>query len=123
MDEQLICTLCNKTWSRPKTRGRKPNFCPQCVVSSSSQEQLPKSDKDSCSNDSGSSKDKTLSVYQYLYPKPSNYKDLIESTKSGSVWKCPSCGDILKLLVPITDVPTHRCTPNTVTVKPYQRIS
>lgn len=29
--ENLTCEMCDSSWSRKKSRGRKPRFCPQCI--------------------------------------------------------------------------------------------
>jgi DNA polymerase-3 subunit epsilon len=29
-EEELICGACGRTWTRPRTRGRKPTNCPDC---------------------------------------------------------------------------------------------
>ena len=132
MNETLTCTVCSKEWKRERVRGRKPLLCPKCVkaqdlplpktVPASLPDPLVQSD---IKNDSIASSDFTLTpgkVYTALHPKPSNYKDLLDQTKNGSTWKCSNCGHILKLEIPISDIPTHRCTPNMVSVKLYERI-
>jgi len=150
MEEYLICTQCSTKWSRLKTRGRKPLLCPSCInpdikSSSLSPEKVKKSKIISSSKkNSKSSEDISISsissvpdpsndnfsqsllskakIMQICHPKPSNYKELLESTKNGSVWKCKSCGHILTLTLAVTDIPLHRCTPDTVTLKLYERI-
>jgi hypothetical protein len=148
MKESLTCTSCASTWKRDKTRGRKPHLCPKCVRVENAASVKPvkqnlKKDivkrgrkaKPIIETDNKSEvkidteiKNKTTSdltvskVMQSFHPKSSNHEELRESTKNGSTWKCTNCGNILKLEISITDIPTHRCTPNMVSVKPYERI-
>jgi predicted RNA-binding Zn-ribbon protein involved in translation (DUF1610 family) len=132
MNETLTCTVCSKEWKRERVRGRKPLLCPKCARAQDLP--LPKSVPTSLTaplvqsdikNDSIASSDFTLTpgkVYTALHPKPSNYKDLLQQTRNGSTWKCPNCNHVLKLEIPVSDIPTHRCTPNMVSVKLYERI-
>jgi len=46
-----------------------------------------------------------------LHPKPTNWRELVEATKNGSTWQCPRCKWKMEVSVPLTDVPTHKCTP------------
>jgi hypothetical protein len=132
MNETLTCTVCSKKWKREKLRGRKPLLCPKCVKDqniplpeiSSKPLPIPLVQSD-VKNDLITSSDFTLTpgkVYTALHPKPSNYKDLLQQTRNGSTWKCPNCNHILILEIPVSDIPTHRCTPNMVSVKLYERI-
>jgi hypothetical protein len=74
-------------------------------------------------NTSSESSDLSVSkVHSMMHPRPVNYQDMLESTKKGSKWKCPGCGSILTMLVGISDVPTHRCTPGMVSLKLMERI-
>jgi len=144
MHESLLCSNCNKKWSRQKVRGRKPLLCPSCLTATEVSSSIVKPSKklspkklstpqpvDNPSSDvhelekNISSEQKLTKgfVIQKCHPKPANYQELRESTKNGSVWKCSSCGHILKLDIGITDVPVHRCTPNMVSLKLYERIS
>lgn len=131
MEEQLVCSICQTQWNRIRTRGRKPIVCPDCISSGNtfiptpqvSNSAIPNTEK---SNDNQSSDFGGLSlskIHSLLHPKPLNHQDMLESTKNGSKWKCPGCASIVTLLVPVTAVPTHKCTPNTVTVKLMERIS
>lgn len=125
MEEELICTSCSSTWKRARVRGRKPLLCPKCLSSQStpievSQPQVENSQpKNVVSEFSDLSPSK---IHRQLHPRSSDYLDLLESTKKGSKWRCPACGSELVMLVAITAIPTHRCTPNTVSVKLMQRI-
>ena len=128
MNETLTCTVCSKKWKREKLRGRKPLLCPKCVKAQDLP--FPKTSptvlvQPITKTDSIDLSDFTLTpatIYAALHPRPSNYKDLIEQTKNGSTWKCPNCNNLLELEIPISDIPTHRCTPNMVSVKRYERI-
>ncbi len=127
MEEELTCTACKSIWRRIKVRGRKPILCPTCINNQVSPSVIvhPNNEAKAAGKLDESKNLSNLPkhfVYSVLHPRPSNYKDLLESTKKGSTWKCPSCNYILKLEIPVIDVPTHRCTPNTVTTKPFVRI-
>lgn len=128
MQESLICSVCNKTWKRNKTRGRKPTTCPKCLRASAPLSEL---NKDLIQNKNSSSQlvhtkpssDVTPNqVYQFLYPKDPSHKELLEATKNGSVWKCKGCGHTFKLEVPISAIPTHKCSPNSSKINLYERI-
>ena len=131
MQESLTCSLCSKTWKRNKTRGRKPTICPKCIklstppsvlktksVSSpklSPQIQKPIEIK-------SSSEITQNQVYQVLYPKDPSHKELLESTKNGSTWRCTACGNIIKLAVAVSAIPTHKCSPSSSKINLYERI-
>jgi hypothetical protein len=61
-------------------------------------------------------------VVNSIIPRYSKAEELAEQTKNGSQWKCPTCSHVLKMLLPVTAPPTHKCTPNTVTSKICERI-
>ena len=123
MEEELTCTSCSSTWKRVRTRGRKPLLCPSCLsgqaqtIISTQTPIIKSSQKDSVFSDLSVS-----SVHSQMHPKPSNHQELKESTKNGSIWKCPGCGSTLKMFVSLSAVPTHRCTPDTVTLKIMERV-
>lgn len=121
MEEELVCNSCSKKWKRHRTRGRKPLICPNCLAATaqSSIPAEPSQPKQDSSESSGITKSL---IFKTLFPKPDNYEELLESTKNGSVWKCTNCGSMLTLNVGITTVPTHRCTPDMVSLKYYERI-
>jgi len=31
LKESLVCEVCSSTWTRNRSRGRKPRVCPECV--------------------------------------------------------------------------------------------
>jgi DNA-directed RNA polymerase subunit M/transcription elongation factor TFIIS len=141
MKESLTCTGCGATWKRDKSRGRKPHFCPKCVklqlqetaakevkprkikVEPVVQKKSPQTEELQISVQSKIKSDLTVSqVINSLNPKRHDSAQLAESTKSGSTWQCPSCKSVTELFVSVNDIPTHRCTPSTVTVKLMERI-
>lgn len=134
MKESLTCTACSATWKRDKSRGRKPHFCPKCVklqlqqaaikeVSTRKIKAKPIAKQPQTPVQSNPKSDLTLSqVISCLNPKRHDSAQLAESTKNGSVWQCPVCKSITEVFVPINHVPTHRCTPNTVSAKLMERI-
>jgi len=134
MQESLICSVCEKTWKRNKTRGRKPTVCTKCLKSSiqasNSKPKQPnqKSEpKINIPDNNLNSDKKTLEltprhVYSSLYPRDPLSKEIAESTKNGSTWKCKGCGNIMRLDLSITAVPTHKCSPNSSKINLYERI-
>lgn len=134
MQETLTCTSCKSKWTRQRARGRKPVLCPQCLsqteleanqtvlqpvpTSSAKSVYTQKSEPISTS----SSRPSLSTIFSGLFPRYQNAEELAESTKNGSVWKCPSCSHILKMNVAVTAPVTHRCTPDTVTTKICERI-
>lgn len=126
MQETLTCTLCKSEWTRQRARGRKPVLCPQCLSQSELQANQavlqPVSTQKSEPSSTPSSRLSLRTVFGGLFPKYQNAEELAESTKNGSVWKCPSCSHVLKMNVAVTAPVTHRCTPDTVTTKICERI-
>mgnify|MGYP000011427819 FL=1 len=141
MKESLTCTGCGATWKRDKSRGRKPHFCPKCVklqlqetavkevkprkikVKPVVLQNSPQIKEPQIPVQSNIKSDLTLSrVISSLNPNRHDSAQLAESTRNGSVWQCPSCKSITEVFVAINDIPTHRCTPNTVTAKLMERI-
>lgn len=134
--EKLTCSQCSKKWTRVKSRGRKPLFCPSCIaknttpppvqpkaaVKSSPPKEEEKEEK--LSTDSLNTKSKLAVVYKALYPAPSKDSDqLKDQGPNGSVWKCSHCGYTLTIGVILSDIPTHKCDPNSIRVRSLQRIS
>lgn len=136
MNESLTCTSCSKVWKRERTRGRKPLLCPKCVkeqspdvpVKPTSRKVVAKPISKPTSTpvqevQTKTKSDLTLSqVISSLNPKRSDSAALAESTKNGSVWQCPSCKSITELFISVNDIPTHRCTPDMVSIKFMERI-
>lgn len=124
MEETLVCESCQKSWSRQRSRGRKPRYCSECLNSEHTLSSAPVATPPNKESANFKNEYSTLihKVYSTLLPKNPKADSLLESTKNGSKWKCPSCGHILTIHLAITDIPTHRCTPSTVTVKRYERI-
>lgn len=122
MEESLVCTICKKSWKRQRSRGRKPKICPSCISLDSSLDLSSRPSPPSPSSPTHSSEIPVGKIYQAFHPKPSNYKELLESTKNGSTWKCPGCGHVIKINMAITSPPTHKCSPNMVSIKVCTRI-
>ena len=135
MNESLTCTSCSKVWKRQRTRGRKPLLCPECtkeqnkeIVPTTKTKKAVKSPtikplKAKPINPVQTHTDLTINKVINSLPY-ANVKSaqLAESTKNGSLWKCPGCGNTIELFVSINAVPTHRCTPDMVSVKLMERI-
>lgn len=144
MKETLTCSSCSKSWKREVSRGRKPVQCPKCVakslvVHSKAKEKVRKvkatpivveeitvieelkSEETLPAN--SNTRSNIAKVYRDYYPKSTDYEQLMESTKNGSLWHCPACKKDLQCHVPLCDIPTHRCPPNSTRVKKFERIS
>lgn len=124
MEETLVCEACQVSWKRQRSRGRKPRLCPTCLYADQPQPSSP-TPPNPPTTDSSTNYFSSLSISKVvstLHPKSSKAKELMESTQNGSKWKCPACGHIIQIYVAITDIPTHRCTPNMVSVKICERI-
>jgi NAD-dependent SIR2 family protein deacetylase len=145
MKETLTCTSCSKTWKRESIRGRKPKFCPKCVKASqkdiqkksstlsssvkAKKKQSSETDLKEPANVEDSLNDSSIlsslsygKVYSSFYPPHPDADDLMESTKNGSSWQCPSCKLIVRPSIRISQPPTHKCTPNSASVKEFIRI-
>lgn len=142
MKETLTCTSCSKTWKREKARGRKPNLCPKCqkasIVQASQQPKVVERVKRNIKakplqvvatsnlpieedpKDNSEIKISIADVYRDYYPSPSD--ELIESTKNGSKWYCPSCGKKVRSEISLSAIPTHRCPEKSTNIKPFQRV-
>lgn len=133
MQESLLCSVCEKTWKRNKTRGRKPLVCPKCLKSSiqvsqvkpkqPNQKSEPKISEPTTTVDNKKIFDITYrQIYKSLYPKDPSFQELRESTKNGSIWKCQACSNVIHLDVAVTAIPTHKCNPNSNKINLYERI-
>lgn len=126
MEETLKCGTCGKNWNRPKTRGRKPVLCPQCVADVTEPpkeiiQNLTTKNTDSKQQVSERPKNIISSVYRSLYPKVEN--DQLKNQKPGTKWKCTSCGYVLTVYVSLADIPVHKCDPNSITQRELKRVS
>lgn len=135
MNESLTCTSCSKVWKRERTRGRKPLLCPKCLKEQAKEllantkaktktrsikaKPVVETSKEEQTSQSNLTVNKVINSLSYAGNKSI---ELAESTKKGSTWKCPSCSQVIELFVPINAVPTHRCTPNMVSLKLMERI-
>lgn len=118
MKEILTCKNCSKTWSRPKSRGRKPFLCPSCVT-----------------NDVSLSVIKISSFKPNLKSVISNPKQQVSSFKTQSLqndkkpiespskWQCSSCLVYVTVEVPIYDPPTHSCKKRLKKIYPLEKVS
>lgn len=61
-------------------------------------------------------------VYSSFYPRHPDAESLLQSTKNGSVWQCPNCKIFVRPSLAISQPPTHKCTPNSMTVREFIRI-
>ena len=141
MKEKLTCSSCSKNWKREITRGRKPTLCPKCsalsipqstpVVSAISRntraKKVSKSSqplKTECvaSTSSSDGSVRTGDVFAAYHPRHPHAEKLLEETKGGSVWRCTHCKHIVKIFLPVSAPPTHKCTDNGKS-KPCERIS
>jgi|688.fasta_scaffold1609747_2 hypothetical protein len=73
--ETLKCEMCSHTWSRKKSRGRKPRFCPQCI------------------------KENIV-----LFESPVDMSDKVK-TRKATKWTCPSCGESVTVFVEVSCPP------------------
>ena len=130
MKETLTCSLCQKNWKREISRGRKPVVCPKCA--SKNIDKTTKKDVQSKvknieiveNKETVNTEPISISqVFRDYYPKPSNYEELIESTKKGSLWHCPKCNKELKCNIALSAIPVHTCPPNTGKIREYERVS
>ena len=134
MKETLTCTTCSKKWKRERSRGRKPHLCPSCIKQTApvkvSKIETQKAKKTRAvpakkistqqqplemvaSNNQSSSKDGDITVGQVFaayHPRHPKADELIEQTKGGSVWRCTHCKKEIKLHLPVTAPPTHKCS-------------
>jgi transposase-like protein len=125
MKETLTCASCGKSWKRELKRGRKPKLCKKCIADLADSPVVEKVDKTAQRTVVAEKIETTSSsaptepspeipmkkIWNMLQPRPSNWKTLAEETADGSSWRCPKCKWTLDLLLPVTDVPSHKCTP------------
>lgn len=138
MKETLTCSMCDKTWKRDKSRGRKPTACPKCskaVLKNKEDEKkqaakrsivaVPVEAKKQEPAPATVSKSEVsiYDVYRSIYPKPADYQQFLESTRNGSEWFCKSCKKTLRSEVALTMPPTHRCPEKSSNIKEYERVS
>ena len=146
MKETLICSICKNNWKRELTRGRKPTVCPKCVkLAQKEAAKVKKTAQPKVFVPVAKRKIKAVEivetvaevkseivqpkiklskslVYRDYYPLPSNYKELIESTKNGSEWHCPDCKKTYASQVALVVPPTHHCPQLSTKVKSFQRV-
>lgn len=143
MRETLKCEQCEKNWRREKTRGRKPKLCPKCLKAFQAAQprkavvevqkiepkkvRATRKDKVAIINsaEQHASLDKTITVgtvYRHYHPQPPDADELRAATKGGSTWRCTFCKHEIKLFLPVSAPPTHKCS-ETSKSKPCERIS
>jgi hypothetical protein len=130
--------MCDKTWKRDKSRGRKPTACPKCAkaVAANKEDEKKqvakravKAQPVEIANDKIETTVHTKSevsiydVYRGIYPKPANYQEFLESTRNGSEWFCKSCKKSLRSEIPLSVPPTHRCPEKSTNIKEYERVA
>jgi len=78
--EILTCEMCSSSWSRMRSRGRKPRFCPSCVQ----ENVVPFSE---------------VAVVSNLKTK---------NIRSATKWVCPSCGEGVTIFINLEYPPICR---------------
>jgi hypothetical protein len=146
MKETLTCSFCSKTWKREKSRGRKPTICPKCQKAAEKEKDAKQKEKEKIERQNfkklDSSKSKSVKaepivtqtvqastenltyskVYSSFYPQHPDAEELLETTKNGSSWQCPSCKLVVNPTIRISQPPTHKCSPTSASVKEFIRI-
>jgi hypothetical protein len=79
LKESLQCEVCSSTWSRTRTRGRKPRVCPQCI------------------------KDEIVPHQEVVY-----MPERTTSKKTAKKWVCPQCSSSITMFVDLTYPPICR---------------
>jgi hypothetical protein len=104
--EQLVCESCNLSWTRPKSRGRKPKLCKSCIPTLVLQE--PEED---------------INVDQINLDLLSSEPPLQPTTyKAGTKWLCSSCLVSIKIGVGHNEPPTHACKKKLKKIIPLQKV-
>jgi hypothetical protein len=107
--EELICESCKSIWTRQKTRGRKPKFCPPCIpvlIIVEQQHNFDSQDNQDLEN-----------IFTKEEPPltPTRYKP-------GTKWLCPSCLVSIRIGVGHNDPPTHACKKKLKKIIPLQKV-
>lgn len=141
MKETLSCLECGKDWKRDLVRGRKPKLCPKCtaniIKSTTPQKSVQKADRSvpakkiskteavaSAPVSDATHIDLDLhDVWTALTPRPSNWKQIKESTAKGSTWECPRCKHRISFTISIIDTPYHKCNPNQTKTIRLERVA
>lgn len=78
--EVLTCEMCSESWTRTRSRGRKPRFCPECI-------------------------NENVVSFQEVLIMP---KGKAEKTRTVTRWECPSCGEGVTIFVSLHYPPICR---------------
>ena len=94
--EKLQCQLCNGTWLRKRSRGRKPRFCPDCV-------NINRVNINSANDfiDEVDDSDELEDINSIVDDSPREKLD----PKNKINWICPSCGSITTTYVALSCPP------------------
>lgn len=108
--EKLVCEQCKSSWQREQSRGRKPRFCPNCLVSPDNVV-----------------KPSRIVIEDFSLRRPTvkaldtTVKALPETKYKGkNSWVCPQCETTLETYVGLTEEPMHWCRKNSRSYIPYQ---
>lgn len=78
--EFLTCEMCSDQWSRTRSRGRKPRFCPECIK-------------------------ENVVAFEEVVTMP---KEDAKKTRTATKWECPSCGENITVFVNLQYPPICR---------------
>lgn len=78
--EFLTCEMCSGQWSRTRSRGRKPRFCPACI------------------------KENVVSFEEVV----TMSKEENKKTRTATKWECPSCSESITVFVNLQYPPICR---------------
>lgn len=93
--EELTCESCSTVWKRPKTRGRKPRFCAECLSEGV--------------NINPPQKEEKKTDFSISFPPPSK-------------WICPTCSISISIYVGVDIAPTHVCAKKLSQVIPLEKV-
>jgi hypothetical protein len=108
--ENLVCELCECSWQREQSRGRKPRLCPNCL--SAPEPQVQSSSTKRIIIEDPSLRRPTLKVVDTTV-KPIKYKGKND-------WICPHCRNKVKTFVGLTEEPMHWCRGKSSTYLPLE---
>ncbi len=108
--ETLVCQVCQRTWQREHSRGRKPRFCGDCQAVS---ESLLKPSRIVINDDSLSQP--TVKGIDTIIKKSVKYK-------GRNSWICSKCSSELQTFVGLIDDPMHVCKKSSNRYLPYELV-
>lgn len=106
MKETLICTACSNSWSRQRTRGRKPFLCPSCSSQELPVQPIARSARVRL----------TTMTEQETQRKTSGFQ-------APSKWQCPHCLVSMVTSVVIYEAPTHWCKKRLRKIFPLEQVN